>query len=128
MTEGETLYDLVGGAEGFERLAGAFYARVAGDALLRPIYPPGRLDCPTKMLARFLVQSFGVGLSFTVYDFSFWRFLGGIFLRIFIEKFLNVGHVDAHFFRCFGCFFELLFGLLVLRVRGRRHHKQCGAA
>src|SRR5438105_6341415 len=35
---------------------------------------------PTMVVAAllFLVQSFGVGLSFTVYDFSFWRFLGGI--------------------------------------------------
>src|SRR5207237_5245063 len=35
---------------------------------------------PTMVVAAllFLVQSFGVGLSLTVYDFSFWRFLGGI--------------------------------------------------
>jgi sugar porter (SP) family MFS transporter len=35
---------------------------------------------PTMIVAAvlFLVQSFGVGLSFTIIDFSFWRFAGGV--------------------------------------------------
>jgi SP family sugar:H+ symporter-like MFS transporter len=35
---------------------------------------------PTMIMAAvtFLVQSFGVGLSFTIVDFSIWRFIGGV--------------------------------------------------
>jgi len=35
---------------------------------------------PTMIMAAttFLIQSFGVAFSFTVYDFSFWRFIGGV--------------------------------------------------
>ena len=38
----QTVYDQIG-AEGFERLLDAFYARVATDPVLRPMYPAGDL-------------------------------------------------------------------------------------
>lgn len=53
-----SVYDLVGGAETFQKLAQAFYARVDHDPQLRPLYPP-RLECATDALSRFLTQFFG---------------------------------------------------------------------
>jgi MFS transporter, SP family, sugar:H+ symporter len=38
----------------------------------------GRIPTMIMAAVTFLVQSVGVGLSFTVYDFSVWRFIGGV--------------------------------------------------
>jgi len=69
--------------EGGLRLGVAVSSALIGAALGAVI--AGRLAdhfgrVPTMVMAAvlFLVQSLGVGLSFTIFDFSFWRFLGGV--------------------------------------------------
>ena len=53
------LFDALGGREGCHRLAGAFYAHVAHDPVLRPLYPPTLTGCPLRALATFLTQFLG---------------------------------------------------------------------
>jgi hemoglobin len=52
------LYSLLGGPEGCARLARAFYAEVAQDAVLLPIYGPSH-RCAIRTLTAFLVQHLG---------------------------------------------------------------------
>ena len=52
-----TVYDVVG-EEGFRRLVDAFYAGVAGDPVLRPLYPAD-LGPSADHLRLFLVQYWG---------------------------------------------------------------------
>jgi hemoglobin len=54
----DTIYDLLGGMQLFERLAARFYWRVGEDPLLRPMFPPD-LTLPAQHLALFLAQRFG---------------------------------------------------------------------
>ncbi|MFL6128449.1 MAG: globin [Mycobacteriales bacterium] len=54
-----TLYDLVGGEETFRRLVARFYAGVAGDPVLRPLYPEADLGPAEERLRMFLVQYWG---------------------------------------------------------------------
>lgn len=58
MSESQSVYEAVGGAETFHQLAEAFYRRVAADPILRPMYPD-ELDAPAQRLALFLMQYFG---------------------------------------------------------------------
>ena len=53
-----TLYEAVGGMPFFERLVARFYAGVAGDPILRPLYPED-LESPTRHLTLFLAQYWG---------------------------------------------------------------------
>jgi hemoglobin len=53
-----TLFDRVGGSEFFESLVERFYAGVAGDPVLRPLYPDDLVD-PKEHLALFLAQYWG---------------------------------------------------------------------
>jgi hemoglobin len=53
-----TVYDQIG-ADGFERLIAAFYRRVEGDPVLRPLYPDGDLAPAARRLRLFLIQFFG---------------------------------------------------------------------
>jgi hemoglobin len=53
------VYEAAGGAETFKRLVERFYARVADDALLRPIYPGEDLSGATERLTLFLIQYWG---------------------------------------------------------------------
>jgi hemoglobin len=62
--EESTLYDAVGGMPFFERLVGRFYEGVAGDDVLRPLYPDD-LRRPTRHLTLFLAQYWGGPL---IYD------------------------------------------------------------
>jgi len=55
---GSTLYDRVGGDPFFFSLVERFYAGVARDALLRPLYPAD-LEPPKRRLALFLIQYWG---------------------------------------------------------------------
>ena len=57
--EGATFYDAVGGHATFQRLIDAFYARVAEDPLLRPIYPEDDLGPAAERLRMFLEQYWG---------------------------------------------------------------------
>jgi hemoglobin len=54
----QSVYDLLG-AERLERLIGAFYRRVAGDPLLRPLYPEQDLGPAERRLRLFVIQYFG---------------------------------------------------------------------
>jgi hemoglobin len=57
--QGVTLYEYVGGAAFFERLVDDFYAGVAEDPRLRPLYPDRDLTAAKQRLAGFLVQYWG---------------------------------------------------------------------
>lgn len=58
MEDGRSLYDQVGGGEFFAELVERFYARVATDVLLRPLYPDDLADSK-RHLALFLQQYWG---------------------------------------------------------------------
>jgi len=54
-----TFYDTVGGEETFRRLVHRFYQGVAGDPVLRPLYPEPDLSGAEDRLRMFLVQYWG---------------------------------------------------------------------
>ena len=54
-----TFYDAVGGAETFHRLVHTFYAGVAEDPVLRPLYPEPDLSGAETRLRMFLEQYWG---------------------------------------------------------------------
>jgi hemoglobin len=56
---GETFYDAVGGEETFRRIVARFYAEVAEDEVLRPIYPEQDLSGAEERLRLFLMQYWG---------------------------------------------------------------------
>jgi hemoglobin len=58
-TSQATFYDRVGGAETFTRLVDAFYAGVADDEVLRPLYPEDDLGPAADRLRMFLEQYWG---------------------------------------------------------------------
>ncbi len=58
-SEEVTVYELVGGSPFFEGLVERFYAGVATDALLRPLYPDRDLAGARARLTGFLVQYWG---------------------------------------------------------------------
>jgi hemoglobin len=53
------LYDRVGGEAFFTRLVAAFYAGVADDPVLRPLYPDADLTAAEERLRLFLIQYWG---------------------------------------------------------------------
>lgn len=53
------LWDRIGGTEAFERLVEVFYAGVADDPLLRPMYPDADLRDAAERLQLFLEQYWG---------------------------------------------------------------------
>lgn len=55
----DTFYDAVGGEDTFRRLVEAFYAGVADDPVLRPLYPEDDLGPAAERLRMFLVQYWG---------------------------------------------------------------------
>ncbi|HEU5265344.1 MAG TPA: globin [Jatrophihabitans sp.] len=55
----DTFFDAVGGEETFRRLVDAFYAGVADDPLLRPLYPEEDLGPAAERLRMFLIQYWG---------------------------------------------------------------------
>jgi hemoglobin len=59
MTEAQTFYDAVGGAETFRKLIGAFYRRVPDDPILGPMYPHDELAEAEERLRMFLEQYWG---------------------------------------------------------------------
>jgi hemoglobin len=54
-----TVFDAVGGMAFFEALVARFYAGVAADPILRPMYPEADLAGATRRLTLFLVQLWG---------------------------------------------------------------------
>jgi hemoglobin len=63
-TEPNSLYARVGGDAFFFALVERFYAGVAEDALLRPLYPDD-LEAPKRRLALFLIQYWGGPRTYT---------------------------------------------------------------
>jgi hemoglobin len=55
----QTLYERAGGMPFFEALVGRFYAGVANDPILRPLYPEEDLGPATRRLTLFLAQYWG---------------------------------------------------------------------
>jgi len=54
-----SVYELAGGEPTFRLLVSRFYARVAGDPILRAVYPDEDLSGATERLTLFLVQYWG---------------------------------------------------------------------
>jgi hemoglobin len=57
--DGPSFYDAVGGEETFRRLVASFYSGVAGDPVLRPLYPDEDLGPAEERLRMFLIQYWG---------------------------------------------------------------------
>jgi hemoglobin len=55
----DTFFAAVGGEETFRRLVDAFYAGVADDPVLRPLYPEQDLGPAAERLRMFLIQYWG---------------------------------------------------------------------
>jgi hemoglobin len=55
----DTFFAAVGGEETFRRLVDAFYAGVAEDPVLRPLYPEEDLSAAADRLRMFLIQYWG---------------------------------------------------------------------
>ena len=58
------LFSIIG-EEGFTRLAAAFYRRVKGDDILRPMYPDDDLPGAEQRLREFLIQRFGGPMTYS---------------------------------------------------------------
>jgi hemoglobin len=54
-----SFYDAVGGEPTFRRIVAAFYAQVAADPVLRPLYPDADLGPAEHRLRLFLMQYWG---------------------------------------------------------------------
>ncbi|HYH94122.1 MAG TPA: globin [Candidatus Saccharimonadales bacterium] len=59
MTEPQTLFERAGGMPFFEDLVARFYAAVATDEVLRPLYPETDLGPAQRRLTLFLAQYWG---------------------------------------------------------------------
>lgn len=57
--EPQNLYDAIGGEPTFRAIVARFYAEVAGDEVLRPIYPDDDLGPAEEKLRLFLMQYWG---------------------------------------------------------------------
>ena len=55
----QNFYEAVGGEETFRRIVGGFYAEVAKDEVLRPLYPEQDLGPAEERLRLFLIQYWG---------------------------------------------------------------------
>jgi hemoglobin len=59
----ESIYQAIGGVEGCRKLSAAFYARVARDPLLKPIFPKS-FHCAIPAFAAYLSQFLGGGTEY----------------------------------------------------------------
>jgi len=59
VTETQTFYEEIGGFETFRRIVAKFYEGVAGDEVLRPLYPDEDLGPAEERFLLFLVQYWG---------------------------------------------------------------------
>jgi hemoglobin len=59
VTAAQTFYEVVGGEETFHRIVARFYAEVAKDEVLRPLYPDEDLGPAEEKLRLFLMQYWG---------------------------------------------------------------------
>ena len=58
-TTADTFFAAVGGEDTFRRLVEHFYAGVAADPVLRPLYPDDELEAAADRLRMFLIQYWG---------------------------------------------------------------------
>jgi hemoglobin len=58
-TTADTFFAAVGGEDTFRRLVEHFYAGVAADPILRPLYPDDELEAAADRLRMFLIQYWG---------------------------------------------------------------------
>jgi hemoglobin len=58
-TSADTFFAAVGGEDTFRRLIEHFYAGVAADPVLRPLYPDDELEAAADRLRMFLIQYWG---------------------------------------------------------------------
>lgn len=56
---GGNFYEQIGGSATFEKLANKFYEGIAGDEVLRPMYPEGDLAPAARRMQLFLEQYWG---------------------------------------------------------------------
>jgi hemoglobin len=61
----QTLYDAVGGEPTFRRIVGRFYALVAVDEILRPLYPEADLGPAEERLRLYLIEHWGGPKAYT---------------------------------------------------------------
>jgi hemoglobin len=54
-----SIYEAAGGEPAFRTLVSRFYGRVAGDPILRAVYPDEDLSAATERLTLFLIQYWG---------------------------------------------------------------------
>src|SRR6476659_4505438 len=59
MQKDPTVLAALGGEEGCRRLSATFYARIARDPVLKPLFPGKSLRCATEEFAAFLIQFLG---------------------------------------------------------------------
>jgi hemoglobin len=59
VTQAQSFYQAVGGEETFRRIVARFYAEVASDEILRPLYPEENLGPAEERLRLFLIQYWG---------------------------------------------------------------------
>lgn len=59
MSTEQTLFDRIGGSETFEHLVSHFYALVAVNPILRPMYPDEDFRAAAERLKYFLIQYWG---------------------------------------------------------------------
>jgi hemoglobin len=58
-SQASTFFDEIGGLDTFRRIVGKFYAGVAADPVLRPMYPEEDLGPATERFTLFLAQYWG---------------------------------------------------------------------
>jgi hemoglobin len=61
----QSLYDAVGGAPAFARIAARFYELVATDEILRPLYPEADLGPAEERLRLYLAEHWGGPAAYT---------------------------------------------------------------
>ena len=59
VSEAQTFYEEIGGFETFRQIVAKFYEGVAGDEVLRPLYPEADLGPAEERFLHFLVQYWG---------------------------------------------------------------------
>src|SRR5690606_38955302 len=59
MSDEQTFYEAVGGAETFRRLTARFYEEIARDEIVRPLYPEEDLGPAERRMRMFLEQYWG---------------------------------------------------------------------
>ena len=65
VSQPQSLYDAVGGEPTFHRIVARFYALVAVDDVLRPLYPEAELGPAEERLRLYLIEHWGGPMAYT---------------------------------------------------------------